>query len=268
MAYDDSDEYTEEFGPGLALILSNLFIIPAVASAIRHKLYAMAMVLGVMWYKSSEYHLCQADIACTFPFDVLQITDHFFVYNTLIWVSLYLIQVSFEARFILFALSQAIILPFVMTSLHNWWLGGGIVVGLLFLFVASLILWFRWKPKTSFIDLFVSLGLIGAGLYFHIDGGEPGETKYPLYHSIWHAFAMVSIFLAIELTEGKGAIRGLIKYITDTAGDSKRFRRSSRRSQVSKGIKGEDYYNRAITSILNERSDAKRTNKKSGKMYV
>lgn len=211
MAGDD-DEFNEEFRPGLGLVLSNLALVPGLIAALRWNRYTEAAVLLVIAFSSTNYHFCQADFICSFPFRTLQIIDHYTVYSTLIWFYLYLIQIPIPPRFIMLTMSQTLLLPFVMTRIKSIWIPVIVVGSLGVITIISFFYWFKWKKHFSYIDLIPCIAAVSAGFYIHVFvEGDPGDDDYPTYHMVWHILVMAPIGAVIELTEGKGLLHSFLK---------------------------------------------------------
>jgi hypothetical protein len=198
-------------------VLSNLALLPAVAVSFYYQLFAEAIVLIVLLFVSSVYHLCQSGFVCFYSFAALQISDHFYVYSTLVWITLYFVGVNLQIRFIFFFIIQAALLPAVIVYMHSWILAGVLIASLVIIALVILGFFVKDFPSIDLLDIFVVFLLLGGGFSLHVYAGDPGTSKYATSHSIWHVLSMLSIFFVIEAKVGNSmvsrAIDGLRNYI-------------------------------------------------------
>jgi len=203
---------------GYFLVLSNAAIAPALFVAIKRKLYPEAAVLFTLAMVSSPYHFCQIGAVCVFPFESVQLSDHFFVYSSLLWMSLYFSDTTLEERFCMFFMLQGLLLPSVIRYVStNSWLLSAVVIGgaaISALFVMGFM--HRRAPKFGVADLIASAMFIGVGLFFHIYAGEPGGDNYGWAHSLWHCFVMVAIYFVLESKRKNSWLRRTVKNIIYT----------------------------------------------------
>lgn len=154
---------------------------------------------------------------CFYSFFALQVADHFYVYSTLIWITLYFIGVNLQIRFIFFFVIQAALLPAVMIYMHSWILTGVLVASLVVLALVVLGFFVKNFPVVDWFDIMVVFLLLGGGFGLHVYAGDPGTSKYATSHSMWHVLSMLSIFFVIEAKAGNSmvtrAVDGLRRYI-------------------------------------------------------
>ena len=194
-----------------ALILSHYAIVPGLAISIAKGYIPEAGSILAMTLVSTLYHLCQAGNVCALPFTVLQTSDHFFVYSTLVWLVLFFSDATVNWRYVAFILIQAVLLPMILYFMNAVWLSGvaiGLPVIVGFVFIALMRKW----PKYDLRDLIPGILLLGIGIFFHIYGGDPGTTNYAWAHSIWHVTSMLSIYFILESKDDKFWLSKLINY--------------------------------------------------------
>ena len=185
-----------------ALILSHYSIVPAIAIGFAKGYVAEVGSLLAMTLVSTMYHLCQAGNVCALPFSVLQIADHFFVYSTLTWLILFFTDAKISWRFVAFMLIQGLLLPMIISYIHEAWLVAIAVLLPAGVGVFYIILMGR-SPRYSYVDLGFSIGMIIIGVAFHLFAGDPGSTYYAWLHSVWHVACMLSIYFLFESKDDK-----------------------------------------------------------------
>lgn len=188
---------------GIYLIVSNAALIPAITLALYYYLYAEAVVLGVLLYSSSVYHLCQAQFYCIFPLQVLQESDHYFVYSTLLWISLYFAGLNLTERFCIYYFFQAFLYPTILRFMKDTVFIIVIIVIIIGITIFAIIFIVQRFPKFSFWEYFITAALIGSGLALHIYAKEPENSTYPIAHATWHVLIMLAIIFIIQIREGK-----------------------------------------------------------------
>lgn len=165
---------------GLSLVFSNWTIFPAIAKGFELKKYGEACMMLVLFFVSTFYHMCQAQFFCITTLHNHQIMDHFFVYSTFIYLTVYFLVLGQESKFCIFIIGQAFLLPAIMKWIGTWALAGAIIGAIVI--IAVLIVFYKNLPKMDGYDLLVALVLIGVGLFFHVYAGEPGDPRYPWAH--------------------------------------------------------------------------------------
>lgn len=188
---------------GLALVLSNLALVPAILHSIWMFYMTEAFVLSVLMFVSSFYHCCQTDFFCLTSLTSLRVCDHFFVYTTLIWVTMFFLEMHLTVRLIVLILIQPFLLPVLIDDIGSWWIAIGLVITLTIFSIIYMVVVLERFPKFDILDLISAAILIGVGLFFHIWSGDPGSSRYTWAHSIWHLFVMLGIFFVLELKDGK-----------------------------------------------------------------
>lgn len=195
-----------------ALLISHYAIVPAIALATAKGFIAEAGMLLAMALVSTVYHFCQVGFGCALSFDVLQTCDHFFVYSTLSWLILFFTDSRLTWRFVAFILIQGILLPLIISFVHELWMIGvavGIpaIVGILYLTLM------RKRPRLDLLDLSFGVALLGLGIFFHLYAGEPGSENYAWSHSLWHVTCMLAIYFLFEAKDDTFWISKLAKWV-------------------------------------------------------
>lgn len=201
---EDAYQTTDD---GLFLVLSNFAILPAVIYTVYKHLFIDAAILVIMFIASSVYHLCQSDFFCAVSFNALQIVDHFFVYQTLIWVLFYIVNIPLVHRLTLLLFFQMGLLPFTLQYVNSWWLTGITLLLIGVVCVVSLTFFYWDKPVLSKFDFCIAVILIGTGFYLHVLAGPPGVPNYWLWHALWHMLAMLGIFFVYTFKTSGGIIK-------------------------------------------------------------
>jgi hypothetical protein len=195
---------------GFALIFSNIGLLPAIALCIYYNLIPEATVYSVVCFISTIYHVCQADFLCVYSFKVLQTSDHFFVFNLLVWTTLYFIGLNLKIKFLLFMIIQAFLLPAVIQYLENWWVGG-VLLALLILITVFVLSQLTPKIRVpDLLDITFATLFIGGGFALHLYGGEPGSENYWWAHSIWHLLGMGSLYFIVQMRSGNGILHDFV----------------------------------------------------------
>ena len=201
----------------LALLLSNLALIPAIYLAFHYRLTPEASLMLVVFIGSIVYHLCQVNFICVLglTFETLQFMDNFFVYSLLAWIILYFIGLDLKERFSIFVWFQIFVFPLILEFINTWWLAALFIVFLTFVVLFIILLVLKKIPRFHHGIFVVGFLLVIVGFGFHIIGGEPTQPKdtvtpqaehYAIYHSIWHILVMFGIYFAIDLKHGKSWI--------------------------------------------------------------
>ncbi len=204
---------------GILLVSSNAALIPAIAYATRWGLLPEAAILSVVLVVSSLYHMCQAEFVCVLGISLFtfQLQDHFWVYSSIIWIALYFVGLDVRVRFAVFVWVQTLIFPLVLEFIKMWWFGG-LVIGIVIVIVVILLtLVVRGIPRFNVVDMIAAVVLVAVGFALHLLGGDPievvvdevtgertvtGDDDYPVYHTLWHVFVMVSIYYILDLRFG------------------------------------------------------------------
>jgi hypothetical protein len=194
---------------GLTLVISNFSISMAVAKAVRSRYYMEACILAILFFASTAYHMCQAQFFCIVDVENHQIMDHFFVYSTLVWMALFLIDTQIIPKVCVFVIAQSILLPTVIKWVHSWAVPGTLIV--IMLLIMIIIVSYKKSVKFDTLDLVAALVLVLAGSFFFVWAGEPGEPRYPYAHSLWHDFSMTSLYFVIEIRDGQSVIYKFIE---------------------------------------------------------
>lgn len=191
-----SDIFWQNIG-NEALVISHYAIVPSIAVAVAKGFVAEAGMLLAMTLVSTVYHLCQAGYACALEFSVLQISDHFFVYSTLSWLILFFTDSRLMWRFVAFILIQGVLLPMIISFVHEMWMIG-VAIGLPAIAGIFYLIIMRRTPMLDLLDLSFAVVLLGIGIFFHLYAGDPGTVNYAWAHSLWHVFCMLSIYFLFE----------------------------------------------------------------------
>lgn len=190
---------------GIFLVISNLALIPAIDFAlVRGQVSEMSIFIALL-VTSSIYHLCQAGFLCLFTMSSLQMCDHFFVYGTILWMTLYFFDISFLYRFSVLILAQVLLLPSIIsystTEGNDWYIILALVIFLVVFAFYAMVLYLDGLPRIDWKDFLVAVILIAIGLVLFVFAGEPGSPHYAILHSFWHIFVMVGIYFILELKD-------------------------------------------------------------------
>ena len=196
------------FAGGVALVITNLILIlPVVHLAWRLRFDYAAALLTTM-VASILYHSCRAGFFCEYRFRDHQITDHIFVYVTLIYVASRLaVRRSFFPRNIRLQYPELlltarvafffiILLPTVMANMFNpesiypGLFGFGIPVVVILLGACV-------SGERLFYSNFY--GLVGTVLFLLSVGfyAFAPHSWYQWSHSVWHLFSMLAVYFII-----------------------------------------------------------------------
>jgi len=196
------------FVGGLALVLTNLILVFPVVHLAWLLRFDYAAALLTTMLASIAYHGCRAGFFCEYRFRDHQITDHIFVFLTLIYVASRLaVRRSFFPRNVRLEYPEilltarvafffAIVLPTVMANMYN----PESPLAALFGFgvpIAVVILGACVSGERLFYD--VKFGLIGSGLFLvsvAFYACAP-HSWYQWSHSIWHLLSMLSVYFII-----------------------------------------------------------------------
>ena len=191
-------------GLAIALVLSNLAIVPAIWLAYRKMLYVETTILLVVMAASTVFHVCQVGWFC---FGVephaLQITDHFAVYTALIWFSLYWVGAAERTRTALTIATMILALPVIITFIGTL-VSGAFVIALAIVITLSALACIVSANGGLVINcgaFAATVILLGLGVVLHVVGGDFGgdNWKYPIAHTLWHVFAMVALFFVVAI---------------------------------------------------------------------
>ncbi|KKM01734.1 hypothetical protein LCGC14_1791470 [marine sediment metagenome] len=218
---------------GVALVLSNLAIVPAIVKALWLQQIPEAAVLSVVLVVSSVYHVCQAGFACVLDieFETLQLADHFFVFSALMWIVLLFVGIELEFRVALFVWLQLLLLPLLLEFMRNEWFGPvaiGVVVVLVVLLLALVV---RGVPHFNRTNMLIAAVLLAVGFALHLLAGDPlpptraadggdgepelvSQPRYSWFHVPWHVFAMAAVYFALDLHQRKGWVSRSVRRLS------------------------------------------------------
>jgi hypothetical protein len=243
------------------LVISNLALFPAIYYAFKKGYYLEVAILSVMFWASTIYHICLAGLFCISQLPVLQISDHFFVYQTLIWIALFFIRVPERGRVVLLLVSQLFLLPYTIQYMKSWWLTG-IIIGVVALTLVVLVSFVTKRlPRIHLIDFLVLTVMLGVGFFLHIWAGEPGEKNYGWAHSLWHIGSMLPIVFIVWMDERTSLTKKVVSKVAvadvfirpyHLNEDSTTITRYDR--QVSIEVHGQDYVTKERTSKVTSTS--------------
>lgn len=189
----------------VALVFSNVAILPAIFYAYWKQLYPETAVLTAVLAASTAFHVCQVGWFCFgVGVEALQVTDHFMVYTALVWFSLYFAGAAERARTSITIGTMAVMLPVIVAFIGSWVSGAIIIAIVIVLTVATLVYVFSVHgagPPVAWGAFVVALFLLGLGVVLHVFGGDYGDEnwKYPLAHSIWHILSMLSLYYVVGI---------------------------------------------------------------------
>lgn len=204
---------------GILLVSSNAALVPAIAYATRWGLLPEAAILSVVLVVSSLYHMCQAEFVCVLGISLFtfQLQDHFWVYSAIIWIALYFVGLDVRIKFAVFVWVQMLVFPLLLEFIKMWWFGGLVIGIVIVVAIILLTLVVRGIPRFNVVNMIAAVVLVAVGFVLHVLGGDPievvvdkdtgertvtGDQDYPVYHTLWHVFVMVSIYYILDLPRG------------------------------------------------------------------
>lgn len=186
------------------LVLSNLFLLPAIIWSIFKNNILDTTILIIVFVASTIYHLCLAEWVCVSTQWESQLSDHAMVYILMMWIYISLWDISLVARTAFIYIVIYLLYLFSVNAVSNWLFA----ISLIWFFIAFAIFriaLYQFNEKIFGMDLIltiISIILFGIGLFMHIWGGSPSSTNYWWTHSLWHVFAMLGIFVIILARDG------------------------------------------------------------------
>jgi hypothetical protein len=194
---------------GLDLVFSNVIFLVVAAKAFEMGYFMECCIMAVLGFTSTFYHLCQAQFFCIDSLHNHQIMDHFFVYSSLTWMLLFFLDTKIVPRVCVFIIAQSVLLPTIIRWIGSWALAGAIIFGLIV--IAVVILFYNDLPKFDPWDLAFALVLLIIGFALHIIAGDPGDSQYPPWHSLWHLCAGMSAYFVVTIRDGQSEISKFLK---------------------------------------------------------
>jgi hypothetical protein len=187
----------------VGLVLSNLFLGPAIGYAWVRRLAVETAVLIAVFVASTTFHTCQVGWFCwgvTLP--ALQLTDHFTVYAAIVYFSLYFVGTRQRERTAVTVAVIPVLLPVIASYLDS--IVSGVVViaiaAVVALVAAVVILWSQGVIFMDARSVLVAVVLLAAGVVFHVVGGDFGEdSDYPWAHTAWHVLAMLALLFVLDI---------------------------------------------------------------------
>ncbi len=201
---------------------------PAILFAWKRRLLPESIVLGILFVASTlvglslslalpqqhaQYHFCQTEVFCLFPAVVMRELDHIWVYTAFTWITLYFIEPPWQVRVAVLFLAQALLIPFVVSYPDAHWVSGMIIGVVLIGALVVLIFVAGHLPKIDWIDLFVAAVLVAGGFTVFILAGDPGNSKYPAGHGVWHILSMLAIYFVLEAKDGVSFPNKLLRFL-------------------------------------------------------
>lgn len=210
-------------------VVSNAATALPMAMCIQAGFWPEAILFALTWISSALWHLAQYHIATLIAPDLVEVLDQIAVWALFYWYAMWLGNAPLKERTVVFHL----ILFFLFISILGW--KGELsaeIVRFVFLFLLSLLYWFKAPPEQrayyTIVEWILSsvLGTIGF-LSFLSTFVQPlgGDTFYPegvlrkrhwIFHSIWHICAALVAAIGIgtqiavrqpELYAKKGYVR-------------------------------------------------------------
>ncbi len=196
---------------GVALVLTNLALLPALWYAVRANLFVEFGLLSAVFMASTAFHICQASFFCFgVSLFALQVTDHLLVFLAIVHFSLYVVNASLVARTAITFVATPIILPVVVTFLHDF-VSGAIaitvaVVAAAIMFV--IIITINGRIYLDWKSVVIVVILMAGGIALHLVGGDfsADNNLYPALHSAWHVAAMVALLFVLDIPFGRTSV--------------------------------------------------------------
>lgn len=196
---------------GLTCVISNFILAPVISLCIRKRFFMEACIISVLFFASFFYHMCQAEFYCIVSVSNHQIMDHFFVYSTFVWMALFLVNTQIIPKVCVYVIAQAFLLPSIIKWMNSWALAGTIIV--ITILVLVTVAAYNGYVTFDTWDLFCALILIITGLVFFSLAGDPGDKRYPGYHSLWHTTSMSSLYFVVAIRDGESELKKVVDTI-------------------------------------------------------
>lgn len=217
---------------GVFLVLSNLALLPALWYAVRANLFVEFGLLAAVFMASTAFHICQSAFFC---FGVslfsLQVSDHLLVFLAIIHFSLYVVNASLVARTAITFVATPIILPVVVTFLHDF-VSGAIAISVAVVAAAIMfviIITINGRIYLDWKSVIIAVVLMAGGIALHLVGGDFSEdnTKYFSLHSAWHVASMIALLFVLDIPFGRTSVLKLWYYFLRTQTKSRTKRKNA-----------------------------------------
>lgn len=179
------------------LVVSNIFVIPAILIAIRSKEWSVVFVLLNVFWISSIYHLCDSFEMCILSFHTLFWLDHFFAFMAFVVLTIF--GMNFcnpEHKYIiLLIMGQITFFTYIVFGITLYTMGALVVI-LCILFTLRWI--YGGVPHFKLADTFISSILLALGLVLFIIFNDR-KNSYWWIHSLWHCFILLSAYFVLEI---------------------------------------------------------------------
>jgi hypothetical protein len=187
---------------GLALVFSNIALLPAIFLATRRGYVVLGFLLLRTFVASTFYHACQGGFVCLMSYDMHVRSDYFAVYDGIVFVITSLpfrpLQNAAESQkhFLLYVLLFTPLIYFILAGTPFYILPlFGILAPFVIAGVYGYLRGVRLFRRRGGVWLAVAAGLafaIGGALMFFVP-----DTYYYTAHSLWHVFSMIGAYLLI-----------------------------------------------------------------------
>ena len=174
------------------LVLSNLVLLPLIFYCIRNRWAVETVLLTILFYISSSYHICQTTDVCVLTLEAHRYADYISVYSTTVWMILLLLRLEFVTHVCVFILVQSLLTSCVLH--YGTSFSAVIPLGVTLLLVCSLRV---LRVKEKIIDIrsvFFSSLIAFSGIFLFLIGGSYDSLLYPATHSVWHLYGMPLLF--------------------------------------------------------------------------
>lgn len=196
---------------GLFLIVTNLFLSPAIYLLLEWRDYATALFYYALLIISSLYHTCRAFNKCIVPYVEHQKLDYLFVFTSLIW-SITAVGVPhaihYRKRLTVFVVFFSITTVLVIGGSTAWLIAGVAAGGtgatmIVIAAVHDTPLFKSWRMAL------LGFALVGvAAIFMYI---LPSAT-YDWSHAIWHILSMLAYLAFVFAVFGFKRLTPLISY--------------------------------------------------------
>lgn len=187
---------------GVALVFSNIALIPAIFLSTRQGYFVVGFLLLRTFVASILYHACQSGFVCLMEYEMHVRSDYFAVYDGIIFVITALpfrpLQDAEEAQshFLLYVILFTPLVYFILAGTPFYLLP---IFGIFIPFAIVLIYGYvrgvrLFRQKTGWwLALVAAVAFaIGGALMFFVP-----DTYYFTAHSLWHVFSMIGAFFLI-----------------------------------------------------------------------
>jgi len=189
-------------GESIALIITNLAIIPIWFITIYFGDLVSFTLAMLMFIISTFYHLCLAEIFCIAPLRIMQASDHLMVYALVLWIYLLIMYTKLDIQisiFLVVLFSLIVMIPLLLETILVE------LIILLFIFSTAFVQFFLFKMKLKAFNLLFALivaFVFASAIAVYFFAGDVKSTSYKIIHPLWHILAMLGLIPLFFLIYG------------------------------------------------------------------